>query len=58
MGYSSRGGENWTKTGIRLVCKTVFAQLFPSGGRPMLLIRLRTDKKMSLVNRNVFEEKL
>lgn len=58
MGYSSRGGENWAKTGIRLACKTVFVQFFPSGVWPMLFIRLRTDKKMSPVNRNVFEEKL
>ena len=38
-GYSSRGGENWTKTDVKLACKTVFVQFSTSGGRPMLLVR-------------------
>ena len=39
LGYSSRGGENWTKTDVKLACKTVFVQFSTSGGRPMLLVR-------------------
>ena len=45
-GYSPRGGENRTKTGIRLACKAVSIRFSTSGGRPMLLVRLKTDKKM------------
>ena len=39
ISYSSRGGENWTKTDVKLACKTVFVQFSTSGGRPMLLVR-------------------
>ena len=37
--HSSRGGENWTETDVKLACKTVFVQFSTSGGRPMLLVR-------------------
>jgi len=43
--YSSRGGENWTKTDVKLACKTVFVQFSTSGERPMLLVwRSRTRR--------------
>ena len=43
--YSSRGWENWTKTDVKLACKTVFVQFSTSGERPMLLVwRSRTRR--------------
>ena len=43
---SLQGGENRTKTGVKLACKAVFVRFSTSGGRPMLLVRLKTDKKI------------
>ena len=51
-GYSSRGGENRTETDIKLACKTVFVQFSTSGGRPMLLVRLRRTRRCPPVNSN------
>ena len=52
MGYSSQDGENRTKTDVKLACKAVFVRFSTSGECPMLLVRLKTDKKMPM-NRNI-----
>ena len=33
------------KIDIKLACKTIFIRFSTSGGRPMLLVRPKTDKK-------------
>ncbi len=50
--YGSQDGENRTKTDVKLVCKAVFVRFSTSGERPMLFVRLKTDKKMPM-NRNI-----
>ena len=50
LGYSSRGGENWTKTDVKLACKTVFVQFSTSGGRPMLLVSVVLHPPIDIIS--------
>jgi len=45
---SSQGGEIESKAVIKLAYKTAFLSISPSGGRPMLLVRLGRTRRCTL----------